>query len=378
MPASSSIRRVAPTPEQSRLLVAYRDRWADIRFGCRRGNRAAAEAGVQLAYAAVGLPSPNIVWCEGPIELAAAWERARASRSAGANVRSLVVDAMHERARAAMARLDLHDTTTILVGVRDLVADTAGTGAVEAVTRHAKVRRPPLRLLMRDAVSRLTRLESPFNGGPAFARASTSSYELGWLAPYDFLREVCGLEPETECLRGLTLIAANASWFVPYERICWLAARHAELLYDAKGRLHNATGPALAFADGWSFYAWKGIEVPRDAIECPEALTVEQIDTESSIVVRRCLIEIITPRRYVALGGASRVGEDDTGVLWHKTWWTGDTWAAVEVVDGTPGPDGTRKHYFLQVPPELRTPRAAVAWSYGVSEQQYARLELRT
>jgi len=36
------------------------------------------------------------------------------------------------------------------------------------------------------------------------------------------------------------------------------------------------------------------------------------------------------------------------------------------------------KHYFLQVPATMRTPREAVAWTYGLSEQEYARLRLRT
>ena len=34
-------------------------------------------------------------------------------------------------------------------------------------------------------------------------------------------------------------------------------------------------------------------------------------------------------------------------------------------------PDGTHKRYFLQVPPTVRTPREAVAWTYGLSERQY-------
>jgi hypothetical protein len=43
----------------------------------------------------------------------------------------------------------------------------------------------------------------------------------------------------------------------------------------------------------------------------------------------------------------------------------------VEVVNGTPEPDGTHKRYFLQVPPTVRTPREGVAWTYGLSERQY-------
>jgi hypothetical protein len=41
------------------------------------------------------------------------------------------------------------------------------------------------------------------------------------------------------------------------------------------------------------------------------------------------------------------------------------------VINGTPEPDGTLKHYFLQVPANMRSPREAVAWTYGLPEQRY-------
>ena len=87
----------------------------------------------------------------------------------------------------------------------------------------------------------------------------------------------------------------------------------------------------------------------------------------------------MAPELYIATGAVTRVGEDNAGCLWRKQW--GDwwnAWAAVEVINGTPEPDGTRKHYFLQVPPDLRTPTEAVAWTYGMSPKRYASLNLRT
>jgi hypothetical protein len=54
------------------------------------------------------------------------------------------------------------------------------------------------------------------------------------------------------------------------------------------------------------------------------------------------------------------------------------SWAAVEVVDGTAGPDGSRKRHFLRVPTTMSSAREAVAWTYGLSPDEYARLELRT
>ncbi len=54
------------------------------------------------------------------------------------------------------------------------------------------------------------------------------------------------------------------------------------------------------------------------------------------------------------------------------------SWVAVEVVNGTPEADGSRKRYFLRVPLRMLTARKAVAWTHGLADEQYARFELRT
>ncbi len=90
------------------------------------------------------------------------------------------------------------------------------------------------------------------------------------------------------------------------------------------------------------------------------------------------MIEILTPQRYIAEGGAVAVSTDHCGTLWQKRWLNGDAWSAVEVVNGTRRPDGTAARYFLQIPIACRTPREAVAWTYGMNERQYSGLVTRT
>ena len=43
----------------------------------------------------------------------------------------------------------------------------------------------------------------------------------------------------------------------------------------------------------------------------------------------------------------------------------------VEVLNSTPEPDGTRRTYFLRVPPTMRTAREAVAWTFGLDGGEY-------
>ena len=49
----------------------------------------------------------------------------------------------------------------------------------------------------------------------------------------------------------------------------------------------------------------------------------------------------------------------------------------VEVRNSTPEPDGSRKTYFLRVPPTVRTAREAVAWTFGLGAVEYRPLPSR-
>jgi hypothetical protein len=149
------------------------------------------------------------------------------------------------------------------------------------------------------------------------------------------------------------------------------------LATDPQGRLHSAVGPALSFSDGWSHYAWKGVAVPSWLIEERSAITPNSIRRTLDPVQRRCMIEIMTPARFVAANGAKCIAEDWAGRLWRASWGL-DFWSAVEVVNGTPENDGSRTRYFLQVPSSVSSPVEAVAWTYGISVEQYSDLTLRT
>jgi len=44
----------------------------------------------------------------------------------------------------------------------------------------------------------------------------------------------------------------------------------------------------------------------------------------------------------------------------------------VEVLNSTPEPDGSRKTYFLRVPPRTSTAHEAVAWTFGMDAAEYS------
>ena len=146
-------------------------------------------------------------------------------------------------------------------------------------------------------------------------------------------------------------------------------------------------GPAIAWPDT-KVYAWKGCIVPERFILERERMSPDDIRAVSDEQARRALIDVYAcTHGYVRCMrdfGGVMVHEDDTGRLWcvnplrrALASEPGDI-KLVEVVNGTAETDGSRKHFYLRVPSHLRTPREAVAWTYGLTAKQYAALELRT
>jgi hypothetical protein len=67
---------------------------------------------------------------------------------------------------------------------------------------------------------------------------------------------------------------------------------------------------------------------------------------------------------------ADLIQRDACGKLW-RCHLDDEIYTMAEVENGTPEPDGSRRRYFLRVPPTARTPREAIAWTYGLTADQY-------
>jgi hypothetical protein len=317
-----------------------------------------------------------VVWCESPVALSHL--ALSASGADGPNVKSAILHRPHRQA-AALVGKRVHRRVQAEVETRVGHTDALVETAAEVVMQGAAQDDGPLL----DRLRRARPLSWSYVlqlllGRQGFRFEAIGQHELTWLGAYDYYRHILGLRAETEVLEGLSRLAQSLGWLQPHAHTCWLVERPDRLRGDDRGRLHDESAPALRFRDGWSVWAWKGVVIPRWLVEHPERITLKMIDNEQNVQIRRCMIEIMTPERYVARGGAVRVAEDETGVLWRKTWLSADAWAAVEVINATAEPDGTHRHFFLQVPAHMRSAREAVAWTYGLSASAYKQLVVRT
>lgn len=200
------------------------------------------------------------------------------------------------------------------------------------------------------------------------------SHDAGWLSFYDYFREVCSLEKETELLQGLTKLAQHAGWCIPCQDVCFLSERHNVLNRDDQGRLHCEDGPAVAYPDGFEIYSWHGIEIPAEWITRKGHLTAETVLNWSNIEQRRCAAEII---------GWDKVLEQLSPQVLDQATPSIGTLLRVDL-PGSPGEKflkvqcGTGRTFVLAVPQHVTSAIEANAWTYDVPVEVIQELEART
>lgn len=156
----------------------------------------------------------------------------------------------------------------------------------------------------------------------------------------------------------------TAGWWL-FRGVALLCRPPMRITFDPERRLHASDGMAVEYADGWGVYAWHGVNVPRQVICAPDSLTPEQILSERNVEVRRIMIERFGVDRLLSRARAKCLDMDQDGrrSLFLLPMHDDEPLVAVRVHCPSTG-----QVYFLRVPPEVRTCRAAVAWTFGFEQ----------
>lgn len=157
------------------------------------------------------------------------------------------------------------------------------------------------------------------------------------------------------------------------------------------GRLHRDNGPALISPTRITYYQngrkhgidadkfgsinfyYENIRIPPHFYHKPENLTIDEVFSHSNAEVRYVGMKII---------GFDKVMEDsrtkiinrcnDTGmVLFQIDGIFDEPVSYLKVINSTQEPDGSYKNYYLCVPPDMKTCKQAVAWTFRLEEQEY-------
>ncbi len=156
-----------------------------------------------------------------------------------------------------------------------------------------------------------------------------------------------------------------------FEQICFVCEYPVSAAVNARGQLHATDSAAMVFRDGFKVYSIDGVLVPQSSIEAPGEITIEQIENEQNIEVRRIMIARYGIEKYLNDSNAVVIDSDQYGTLYKKTNRSDEPLVVVRVRNPTPELDGTHNEYFLRVPPFMVSARAAVAWTFTLEAEQY-------
>jgi len=181
-------------------------------------------------------------------------------------------------------------------------------------------------------------------------------------------RDVLGAQTWAE----LTEAGVFALWLVEEaEEVTAVLVPRPEMSV-VEGRLHADDHPAVRWPSGLGYWFWDGVWIPQHLAERRDALHVGDVIAERNAERRRVLASRVGWERLMREGGGRVIQEDAYGRLWLMRHEDDEPFVAVEVENATEEPDGTRRRYFLRVPPSTRTARGAVAWTFGLAKTAYS------
>ncbi|MEV4345814.1 DUF6745 domain-containing protein [Actinoplanes sp. NPDC049596] len=406
------------TPAQEAMAAAIEDQWLAAALETTPADRSTAEAGVRQAYRSAGATPPErIFWLGSPRAGAAAIallsgalppttsssgvssSAARSSApssaavptsgaaSSGAQWPSWVAEVEAELRRQGWVPGELSGPslrrrvrTEPWAAARKAVVEALGNDGWAQLSAAAGRRSWPLvmDLVAGRVRSRLSEdLATDFPGDAArplrraVLDAIYGQHDGTWLATFEAADRLAPSAGLLAGLTGLALVSRQTGWWWVTERFAVLTERPTTLTRDNVGRLHRGEGPAMDFPDGYGLWAWRGMPIPPGLVAELPTLTVARIQSEQNAELRRVMLEHFGYERYLREAGARDIGSDETGTLWRLDLDGDEPLVMVEVVNSTPEPDGTSRIYWLRVPPQTRTAREGVAWTFGLTSDDY-------
>lgn len=151
---------------------------------------------------------------------------------------------------------------------------------------------------------------------------------------------------------------------------------------DGSGRIHREDGPAVVYRNDEIAFYLHGVWVPKNWYYGWKVSAMDILNV-SNLELRRTLIERMGMDWFLEETNAELCSSDDYGSLYvirrelHplNPWSQRDEVVVfVRLLNSTPEPgtDDVFKEYLVQVPPEMETPRQAVAWSFRMEGSDYA------
>ncbi len=261
------------------------------------------------------------------------------------------------------ALLDVYYDRYIKVGLSCDTKKEKAEAAIKALYKQEGYAEPEIRWF-----------GSPLGAKKGAKEAGVSDTSFGWEgsfnagdgAFYAYIREVLGCKEETEEFLPVFDIIDSCGPMVMCDTTVFVSEKPQFIFTDDNGELHNESGPAFSYSDGFCGYYWHGFEVPKDIIEHPEGITVEKIKAEDNAEMRRIMLERFGAGRFVAETGGVVIDEDEHPQDGHRQL-IKDSLGNVLFHVGDPS---TGRMYWLDLPPDTKTCKDASVFLSGGLEME--------
>ncbi len=238
---------------------------------------------------------------------------------------------------------------------------------------YSKIDKAPPTIQIFDSPKAMIEAGQKLNSSVTAGDGFGLGYDSSWVAFYDFFDKIGLLENED--FRKYRAFLLSGVWdTLFFESVAYVCRRMKITKKDPEGRMHCQDGPAVAFNDGFSVYAWHGTRVPADWIMKKDEVDPSIALTWENIEQRRALAEIIGWARIIEKLDVKVIDEDkdpQIGSLLQAKMPDGSLEMFLKVVCGT------GRTFVLPVPNDSKTAKAANASTYGLTPDEF-NVEVRT
>jgi len=268
--------------EQEQKMMQVKDFWLNYIFSCQNQvNKEAAKIGIDWLYKLAGKNEPVIVHVDSPM----ACQYAVHYLETYTKVIEKLMGELSEPAR-----------DQVRDRVRDQVRDQVWDQVRDQVRAQVRARNLEFQ---------------PFawiQGG--------SIADYYWVSFYDFFTQI-GVIDHAGFNQFKNILLSGIYDMIQLNGYCIVSSLPTKIIRNATGRLHNPTGPAIEFADGYAQYYVNGRALPEWIWEKAAAgeITKEMFLQEPNSEIKGGIYEVLGQKKMMDLLGAVEI---DTRTITHK------------------------------------------------------------
>jgi hypothetical protein len=126
-------------------------------------------------------------------------------------------------------------------------------------------------------------------------------FDLSWLSIYEACRRagINYTSTQKEWLSYWYNLAKETCYWVAFEEAIFASQKPCELHFNENDLLHNTTGPAIKFRDGFQIFLITGVIVPRNIVENPSEQDINDLINEPNEELKRIKISQFGWERFV-------------------------------------------------------------------------------